>query len=177
MIGGLVVPYSQEYLCFRSNPIVLSEIARKTGGRMLTGDESGGDVFLKEGGSKSTSRPVADLFLVVLACLIPFDVGVRRIQLDWGLILGWLRIGRKIGSSGETLEALLRRKKVLAGHLADPQGVPRERRLRRPRVGVPGRDGKEGPPVLQAKQEADQERLSTTERLLARKKKRWSREQ
>lgn len=177
MIGGLVVPYSQEYLRFRSNPIVLSEIARKTGGRMLTGDESGGDVFLKEGGSKSTSRPVADLFLVVLACLIPFDVGVRRIQLDWGLILGWLRIGRKIGSSGETLEALLRRKKTLAGHLADPQGVPRERRLRPPRVGVPGRDRKEGPPVLQTKQEADQERLSTTERLLARKKKRWSREQ
>ncbi len=31
--GGFIVPYSPEYLRFRSNPIVLQEIADKTGGR------------------------------------------------------------------------------------------------------------------------------------------------
>ena len=76
------MPYSPEYLRFRSNPIVLKRIARKTGGRILTGDEQGEEIFVKEREPKASSRPIADLFLVVLAFLIPLDIlGRKRLEL------------------------------------------------------------------------------------------------
>jgi len=183
MIGGLVVPYSQEHLRFKSSPIALSEMVRKTGGRMLTGDESGKEVFLREGGPKSSSRPIADLFLVVLACLIPLDVGVRRIQPDPALLLGWLGIRKKAGSSGETLEALLRRKKAvefprsdLEGRVAGPRALTRPTRrasqaAKSPVGGETVRTRKVAPAPPAG------EGLSTMERLLAKKKRNWSDEQ
>jgi hypothetical protein len=113
-LGGFVVPYSPEYLRFRSNPNVLKTIAERTGGRLLTGIETGEEVFLEERASKSSSRPISDIFLLVLVCLVPLDVAVRRIQLDWMVIKGWLGIGRAKAASGATFEALLKRKESIA---------------------------------------------------------------
>ncbi len=108
IVDGFVVPYSAEYLRFRSSPIVLRQIAERTGGRLLTGDETGEEVFLKDREPKADSRPIAGLLLVVLTCLLPLDVAVRRIQIDWALIRGWF--GGETLPSGETFQALLRRK-------------------------------------------------------------------
>ncbi|KPJ51650.1 MAG: hypothetical protein AMS16_07635, partial [Planctomycetes bacterium DG_58] len=172
-VGGFVVPYSPEYLRFRSNPIVLGQIAEKTGGKMLTGDEEGEDIFTKERKPHASSRSIIDWFLLALVCLIPLDVGVRRVQLDWYVIRGWLGLDRKLASE-EMLGALLERKKAI-------EFVPEREKVRRraprpvPRRARPAAT-KEKPPVErepkpELKPAEDLERLSTTERLLAKKKK------
>ncbi len=177
-LGGFVVPYSPEYLRFRSNPIVLSEIAQRTGGRVLSGDEKGEEIFVQERKPRESSSSVADWFLLLLACLVPLDVGVRRIQLDWYVIRGWLRLGRRAIPSGETLGALLRRKKEI---VFVPGEKEKARRL--PAAGLRLKRGeakRKAPPreemVPEAKPEAAAaQQPSTTERLLAIKKK-WKKE-
>jgi len=177
IMGGFVVPYSPEYLRFRADPVVLRDIAQQTGGRVLSGAPTDA-VFVEEREPRFTSRPVADLFLVLLACLIPVDVGVRRIQLDWALIRGWLGFGKKV-PSGETLAALLQRKRSIEFLAAPETGrrrteaePARARRLREEkRPSAPAPEAKEA----RGKEPAP-EPVSTTQRLLARKKK-WKGEQ
>jgi hypothetical protein len=126
-LGRFVVAYSPEYLRFRSNPIVLRQIAQRTGGRLLRGDEKGEDLFVRDRPPKSTSQPIADWFLVALALLIPLDVGIRRIQLDWFVIRSWFLRRHKGGPSGETFQALLRRKKSIEFPVAEKrEGRPLE---------------------------------------------------
>jgi len=177
--SGFAVPYSAEYLRFRANPILLAEIAAKTGGRMLTGRESGKDIFVKEPAPKESSRPVADIFLLILACLVPLDVAIRRIQLDVYVIRQWLRSGpKKVADT--TLGALLRRKKEIALPSAEkPSAMPPPVKIQS-RVAPAGKKEKAAPAVpepLPAKKpkEAEAEKISTLERLV-RKKKKWKKE-
>jgi len=175
-VSGFVIPYSPEYLRFRSNPIVLAQIAEKTGGRLLTASEKGQDIFVKERKPHASSKSIIDWFLLVLACLIPLDVGVRRVQLDWYVIRGWLGIEGK-GTSEKTLGALLERKKTI-------EFVPRGEKPRRPTVIEVRREAapslaektpveREVKPVEPRTEPGEEARrsMSTTERLLATKKK------
>jgi uncharacterized membrane protein/Mg-chelatase subunit ChlD len=160
-MGGFVVAYSPEYLRFRSDPAVLRRIAERTGGRVLTGQETGRDIFPADRPARSSSRPIDDLFLLLLACLVPLDVGVRRVQLDWALIRGWLGMARRKGPSGKTFEALLKRKRSIEFLSPDE-----ERRIRAER----GRAEKPAqPPPKKAQPPA--EGPSTTARLLDMKRK------
>ncbi len=169
-VGGFVVPYSPEYLRFQSNPILLNQIAERTGGRVLLPSET--DLFHPQRTMRESSRPIFDWFLVVLACLVPLDVGLRRVQLDWTVIKSWFGFGRKFAST-ETMGALLQRKKV-----AQSANTPAER----PKpVAVPATSSapaKQPPtpapsaPVESPKTATTEEPQSTTERLLARKRKR-----
>ncbi|OGV75032.1 MAG: hypothetical protein A3K19_14795 [Lentisphaerae bacterium RIFOXYB12_FULL_65_16] len=180
-IGGFVVPYSPEYLRFRSDPIALRQIAAETGGRVLSGEEKGTDMFPKERHPRSSSRSVLAWFLVLLACLVPLDVGVRRVQLDWQVIRGWLGFRSRQAESGQTLSALLQRKKAIEF----PTAPETERRLaaraaeRRAESVSPGPRPIGAPPAAPTApaQEKPDGRAAppqtTTERLLARKKK-WS---
>jgi hypothetical protein len=93
---------------------LLKQIADRTGGRMLT--EADVDLYHPSRISRESSRPVFDWFLLALCCLIPLDVGIRRVQLDWDIILGWFR-PRKVESSGETMGALLQRKQLVKEHI------------------------------------------------------------
>ena len=172
-LGGFSVPYSAEYLRFRSDPIVLKQIADRTGGRLLT--EADVDLFHPPRTARESSRPVFDWFLLALCCLIPLDVGIRRVQLDWDVILGWFR-PRKAEGSAETMGALLQRKQLVKEQID-------EQRAERPPVIIPTRppgaavSTPKPPPLTQPKPEepkADDEGQpqSTTERLLARKRKR-----
>ncbi|HEX9046911.1 MAG TPA: glutamine amidotransferase, partial [Verrucomicrobiae bacterium] len=169
-LGGFVVAYSPEYLRFRSNPIILREIAARTGGRILTGQETGKDLFTIPREPKESSKSIVDWLLVLLACLIPLDVGVRRVQLDWSVIRGWFGVGRKTEST-ETLGALLRRKETVR------QTTDAERK---PLPAMPSRTtaapGRPSAPVekTSANQPAPEPEApaSTTERLLAMKRKR-----
>jgi uncharacterized membrane protein/Mg-chelatase subunit ChlD len=176
-LGGFAVPYSSEYLRFRSDPILLKQIAERTGGRMLTANDV--DLFHPQRTIRESSRPVFDWFLLALCILIPLDVGVRRIQLDWDVILGWFR-SRKTAASGETMGALLQRKAQVK------EQIEVQRADRPPAVPPPIRpaltpSATTKPPSLPAKPKpadttpADEESTlpqSTTERLLARKRKR-----
>lgn len=175
--AGFAVPYSAEYLRFRSDPILLQQIAERTGGRLLATNDL--DVFSPERSVRESSRPVFDWFLLALCILLPLDVAVRRVQLDWDVIRGWFR-PRSAEGSGETIGALLQRKAQVKErfdevHPQRPGPVIAPRTVRTPTA------PKAAPPANRAPAPAEEadanEPTSTTERLLARKRKRQGGEQ
>ncbi|QDV16128.1 von Willebrand factor type A domain protein [Gimesia panareensis] len=186
--GGFIVPYSPEYLRFRSNPIVLEEIARRTGGQSLDPDNAT-DVIYGRRDPKQSSNPIFDWFLIALAILVPLDVGIRRIQIDWYVIKGWFGIGKEQKQSTETMGTLLQRKQVVADDLDARRAetterstqstiaqLQEQRQQRRPgstteSPGKPETKKKEsGPPPPPA----PTDKTSTTGRLLDMKRKRNS---
>jgi uncharacterized membrane protein len=170
-LGGFVVAYSSEYLRFRSDPITLRQIAGRTGGRILSGEETGKELFGVPVVPRQTSRSILDWFLILLACLVPLDVGVRRVQLDWSVIRGWFRSGRKLEST-ETLGALLRLKEKVR-ESTQAKGEPR------PPISppAPARPAPQAQKSAVAETPAEQDSpASTTERLLAMKRKRQQHE-
>ena len=171
-VGGFVVPYSPEYLRFRSNPIVLRDIAGRTGGRMLEGGETSAQLFPAERPRRISSASVVDWFLIFLACLLPLDVAARRIQIDWAVVGGWFS-GRKREST-KTLGSLLERKKEVASTIPSKPSRPQrpattvvrssQRESTRP---PPGGEG--STPATSSPSEGTDS--STAGRLLARKRK------
>jgi uncharacterized membrane protein len=108
--AGFIVSYSPEYLRFRANPIVLRDIAEKTGGSELETEQSYEDLAKTIYGNrkpKRSSRPIFDWFLMGLACLLPLDVAIRRVQMD----LSWIRrlFRKEKRESTATIGALLQR--------------------------------------------------------------------
>jgi uncharacterized membrane protein/Mg-chelatase subunit ChlD len=169
-LGGFVVAYSPEYLRFRSDPIKLREIAARTGGRILTGQETGKELFTIPREPKETSRSIVNVLLILLACMIPVDVGLRRVQVDWSVVRGWFGARRKAEST-ETLGALLRLKEKVrettdAGR--PPAQVVSSPAAQRP---VPPAGAVRKTVVKSAAPEPESP-ASTTERLLAMKRKR-----
>ncbi|QDT97433.1 VWA domain-containing protein [Gimesia aquarii] len=114
--GGFIVPYSPEFLRFRSNPIVLEEIAEKTGGQRLNPDKAA-EVIYGRRAPKQSSNPIFDWFLIALAILVPLDVGIRRVQLDWYVIKSWFGFGSEQKASTVTMGALLQRKQGVVEEL------------------------------------------------------------
>jgi uncharacterized membrane protein len=119
--GGIIVPYSPEYLRFRSNPIVLREIASRTGGVELTSRSTADDIYLRDRKVKRTSRPVFDWFLIALACLLPLDVAIRRVQIDIRTLMSLLQKQKKMESTA-TMGALLQRKQDVSAQFASRKG-------------------------------------------------------
>lgn len=122
--GSWIVSYSPEYLRFRSNPKVLEEIAARTGGKVLSAEPENSGIFTDDRRERRTTRPIFDWILMVLVCLIPLDVGVRRIQIDWMLIRSWFIFRRKKGPATETLGSLLERKQAVGERLESRKGEP-----------------------------------------------------
>lgn len=181
-VGGFVVSYSPEYLRFQSNPIVLREIVERTGGRVLRGDETGRELFIEDRASRRSTLPVFDWFLIALVCLIPVDVAVRRIQIDWGLIFARLKPGSraKTGPATATLGSLLATKQAVSDRLRSSSSAAEPAHLQpRADTGSPGdRSGAAKttqPPAASPasnSEKAAADENSTTARLLARKRKR-----
>ena len=178
-LGRFVVPYSPEYLRFRANPIVLKQIAQRTGGRVLEPTIEGKDLFIKEREPKASSQPAFDWFLVVLAFMIPLDVAIRRIQIDWFVIRSWLGLDRKVGDSGETLGALLRRKESIefgGGAAPESEGRRLQPASAPPPKPAPPRPTTDRPKPRPEREPAPDEpegdSATTTGRLL-RMKKKW----
>jgi Ca-activated chloride channel homolog len=168
-LGGFVVAYSREYLRFRSDPILLRQIAQRTGGRVLSGQETGKELFHVPLVAKEASKSILAWLLILLPCLIPLDVGVRRVQLDWSVIRGWFGSGRK-AESIETLGALLQLKKKVRDTTGSGPGAPVK--LPKTEASRPGRTAAPPPPQPSPVAEPAPEAASTTERLLAMKRKR-----
>jgi uncharacterized membrane protein/Mg-chelatase subunit ChlD len=176
--GGFIIPYSPEYLRFRSNPLVLKDIVERTRGELLDRDSTAEDIFQKDRQPKRSSRPIFDWFLVILACLIPLDVGVRRVQLDWYVIKSWLGLGQKRGST-QTMGALLERKQAVDSQLEArraeaPLTTETLRRLAKPQArGGATSTSRPPPSIAPAPQSGKEEdKSTTTERLLKLKRKR-----
>ncbi|MEO8351810.1 MAG: hypothetical protein ABI680_08760, partial [Chthoniobacteraceae bacterium] len=169
-VGGFAVPYSPEYLKFRSDPILLKQIAERTGGRVLNSSDV--ELFHPPRTVRESSRPVFDWFLLALCLFIPFDVGLRRIQLDWNVIFGWFR-SSPAEASTETMGALLQRK----AHIKETLEVPRPERppplappaFRQPPAASSAPLPPSPTPESPTSEDGSQ---STTERLLARKRRR-----
>src|SRR5262249_13433603 len=107
--GGFIVPYSPEYLRFRSNHQTLQEVADRTGGRGLSGYPEKDDIYRHGRLPKRSSKPIFDRFLRALAILVPIDVALRRIQIDLAAIKSALGFGRRAATSA-TMGALLQAK-------------------------------------------------------------------
>lgn len=106
--GGFIVSYSPEYLRFEANPIVLNEIAEQTGGATLDADQTPEELSQQIYGRrepKRSTRSVFDWFLMALACMIPLDVAVRRVQLDFSSLKRLFRSQKK--ESTATMGTLL----------------------------------------------------------------------
>jgi uncharacterized membrane protein len=165
--AGFAVSYSPEYLRFRSDPLLLQQIAERTGGRVLTANDA--TLFHPARQVRESSKPVFDWFLIALVCLIPLDVGLRRIQMDWATIRDFF-FRRKTASSGETMGALLQRKQQVKSTL-DAERAERPAPVILPQRSV----AKPAPPAPAASTPEPiktDDPQSTTERLLARKRKR-----
>ncbi len=171
-LGGFTVPYSPEYLRFRSNPQTLARIVDRTRGRILEPDATGEFLFGERPPPRRSSRSIFDIFLVVIACLIPLDVGVRRIQLDWSVIAGWFRSEWKRGASGATMGALLERKRTVDAALGSARdaGVPDTVRAP-PAKAATKSPPRERDPRPTAEEKAPPEDVSTTGRLLEIKRR------
>ncbi len=173
--GGFIMAYSPEYLKFTSNWPILRQIQESTGGEELSGKTSAAEIFNRRQ-PKRTEQPVFDWLLIALGCLVPLDVGIRRVQLDWGAIRKWFRSERK-GESEQTMGQLLARKKEVGDTLKSqkerplessgspiaPTSIPK-RTAPPPGAKPPGAEKKPPPPA------GDQS--STTSRLLDMKRRR-----
>ena len=178
IVGGLVVPYSPEYLRFRSTPVVLERIASATGGRVLTGRETGLELFPKEREMRTRSRTIILYFLIALACLIPLDVGVRRIQMEWSMFRAWFGHARPEGHD-KTFSKLLRRKEAVqfedgevgGGTLARLAGRMDAERTQAAKSAAKQATQRKKEPTPETSPEGEDKPASTTGQLLARKKK------
>lgn len=176
--GGFIVSYSPEYINFRSNWAALEQIMQETGGTRLEPTATSREIFNRRV-PKQSSQPIFDWFLVALACLIPLDVAVRRVQLDWHTLKSLLGFDRR-GESTQTMGALLARKKDVSSQLQRREESPlqtlaastaylREQQARRTAALKPkptsAPDSAQKPP-------ATREGTTTTSRLLDMKRKR-----
>jgi uncharacterized membrane protein/Mg-chelatase subunit ChlD len=166
--AGFTVPYSPEYLRFRADPAIMRSIAAKTGGRTLTGEESGQQIYNENRKIQRSSVPIMDWFLWALAILVPIDVGVRRLQLDWLVIREWFGRGRN-KTSTQTLGTLLRRKEEVRTRLdTDLPAEPRPG----PTPAAPAKKAARERKTIHAEDsQPTDEPTSTTARLLERKRK------
>jgi len=176
-LGGFAVAFSPEYMRFRSDPAALRHIADVTGGRILQGTEQPRDVFPTERERRTSSRPVFDLLLVFLACLIPLDVAVRRIQVDMHTLRGLFGLDRREARDAVLNTLLLAKARAAARTAAGerpaaplitaaPAQTPRASRISAAeRPPAPAAPAAPAPPALPGD-------TSTTGRLLAAKRRR-----
>ncbi len=176
--GGFIVPYSPEYLRFRSNRQTLQEVADRTGGRVLSGDPVKDDIFRHGRAPKRSSKPIFDWLLIALAILVPIDVALRRIQIDLASIKSALGLGRRAATSA-TMGALLQAKQSATASIESrrterPLPPQSDRPLPKPTSTTTSSSStvvrqplSEAPPPSSSNSPT-----STTERLLALKRKR-----
>lgn len=177
-MGGFIVSYSPEYINFRSNWPVLQQIMEQTGGQLLELTSTAEHLFGRRQ-PKQSSQPIFDWFLIALACLIPLDVAVRRVQLDRQSLRRLLGFEKR-GESTKTMGALLARKKDVSQQLKRREESPlqtlaataaylREAQAQRTKAPPPKRDGSAA--ATQQKSPSPPP-TSTTSRLLEMKRKR-----
>lgn len=104
--SGFIVSYSPEYLRFRSDPITLKQIQQQTGGRILGQSTPASDVFANRQ-PRSSTRSVFDWLLISLAILLPIDVAIRRVHIDWPLVRDVLFRRKASNTESDTLSSLL----------------------------------------------------------------------
>src|SRR5439155_18543721 len=122
--GGFVVPYSPEYGLTGTDQTFLENLARRTGGKLIS-DPS--EAFIHTLPSVGAPRPLWPLLMVALAILVVADVGVRRVRISVPeLRAGYAALRRRLGYIDDPLAASARIAAATAQRLDDldhPIGV------------------------------------------------------
>ncbi|QDU78790.1 von Willebrand factor type A domain protein [Polystyrenella longa] len=127
-VGAIINPYDTEYMEFQSKTTILRRIAERTQGKELSSTPAAKEVFDRRE-SRESSQPIFDWFLIALACLVPLDVALRRIQIDWYLLSSWFSWGGKKTESTATMGTLLDRKQQLKGSFESQRESQRAQQL------------------------------------------------
>ena len=103
------VPYSREYRMTRDNAALLTQVAERTGGRMLSpASLASADLFDRSGLTQPRSiRQIWDILAIIAAALLVLDVAARRLVLDAGILRDGLSsvTGVSRAGRGETIAA------------------------------------------------------------------------
>lgn len=103
---GLVVPYSAEFRELGTNEALLSALAEATGGRVLSTES---DVFARNFPPAPHWRDAWPTLLLLGALLVPADVFVRRVFVEWGAVwAGVLFVLRRLPIVGRGRERAAR---------------------------------------------------------------------
>lgn len=138
--AGVTVPYSPEFADLESNTPLLKRLADITGGTFHTEADADlrqmladGHVFRDPPASTRALLPFWFWLVFAAAVLLVFDVGVRRIALEWkevaaGATAAWTRLRHEpafADGDGENLGRLLKRKQAVGETIG--QGRARKR--------------------------------------------------
>jgi uncharacterized membrane protein/Mg-chelatase subunit ChlD len=82
--AGIALNYSREYEYNATNVALLERIAETGGGKVL---DDKANPFVHDLQATATITPVWQALAIVAACLLPLDVFVRRVVIDYGRIL------------------------------------------------------------------------------------------
>ncbi len=135
--GGMVqtivnVPYAPEFRDLTDNAGLLDEVARETGGRVLTGPPDEVNLFAREGlVFPRTLLPLAQALMGVWLVLFLCDVGSRRLAVDVGAAMrradAWLRTFGRGGRGEEAAHiARLQRRTQRLRRQMEGKGAARE---------------------------------------------------
>ncbi|MEI7772334.1 MAG: VWA domain-containing protein, partial [Chloroflexales bacterium] len=92
--AGLVVPYSPEYRSSPGDPALLSAIAARTGGQVIS---AAADAFARPDARVTTASEIGVPLTILALLLLPLDIALRRLMLrrgDLGAAGGWLAARR-----------------------------------------------------------------------------------
>lgn len=90
LVGGTVLSYSPEYQVSRSNNTLLEALARESGGRLVE-NVALYNPFLHDLPAGSRPTPLWPALALVALLLLPFDIFVRRVYVDWPAVGKWMR--------------------------------------------------------------------------------------
>ncbi|MFO0937009.1 MAG: VWA domain-containing protein [Gemmataceae bacterium] len=145
--AGFAVPYSPEYADLESNPKLLRQISELTDGNVFSDSDDLGQIAKDKTLFRDAPKTVRSLlpfwFWLVFAAgiVLVFDVGVRRVSLEWTEVRSkaeqiWIQLRTKptLETESTGLNQLLRRKQTVgeaidksrAARKFDPTGAPVE---------------------------------------------------
>ncbi len=133
--AAVTVPYAREFRAVKHNEALLVELARRTGGRVLTGDDPD-LVGLFDRGDLAVPRSlkrVWDLLAILAACILILDVAARRISVDpkRAAAVAGKAIGRRADVSTDTVAAWKRTRSQVAHRRDEPADARAARRAQR----------------------------------------------
>jgi hypothetical protein len=188
-LAGWVQAYSPEYARLEERPGFLENLARESGGRLLTPAEIGAP-FARPENLAASARPLWPELLAAALVLLPFDIAVRRLALDrrdlvriWNRLSARLFLRPAVQTAGaerpSRVASLLRAKERAEERREEPPpaapAAPKPERLivRPPEKPAAEKRAPEKKPEEPPDQPSDAEgQRSTTAALLARKRAR-----
>jgi len=103
-VAGASLSYSPEYEASRSNDEFMEKIAKESGGRLAG---AGYDAFSRDLPKMARPKPVWEWLLLAGLLLVPVDVFVRRVYLDWAeLFAATLKLFRRRKAAEERTEGM-----------------------------------------------------------------------